>query len=437
MARILHLDEGVEHLRQHVLRNAAARIGDGHFELLAGVGGGHGHGAFRRELDRVPDKIEEDLAETVFIQQNRGHPPRAVDEFDSLLGRGQPERREDVVGEPLQQNGLRHEGHLARIHLRQVEDVVHELQERGAAGADGVERLLPLGGALAAVLQEFGIAEDGVERRPDIVAHDTEKHAPGPLGGAGPFEGPLEFGHMLGRLFALDDRPAQFGAFVLDDEDVEQTGADETAESIIGPERPGDLEDDGHRHGEAEEKHHHVPSAGGIPTAERLDEHENSHQDIKGDQRVEQEASYGAGAVTALLVEVEKTAVEDIDRQQHDIQSQKRISEPVEHPRRPAVQFQIGDDETAPCEHGGGNGDVVAHGVDVQDLRPAESREDAPPGIGQIVGEDADQEVAVLAGAAGGDQPAPGGAQIEVDDEMDRHRQKGDHGINIVLHTLA
>ena len=176
----------------------------------------------RGELDRIADQIEEELAEAMFVQHHRRHPGGPVDEFDPLAAGGQPEGGKHLVGQFRQQHRLRQQRHLPRVQFGKVEHVVHELQQRGPAGADGSERFIPFFLIFDSVLKQFGIPEDRVERRAYVVADDAEEHAAGLLRRLGAFERFLEFGHVSCRLFPLDDDLPQFGAYVLDEEDVDE-----------------------------------------------------------------------------------------------------------------------------------------------------------------------------------------------------------------------
>ena len=196
------------------------------------------------------------------------------------------------MGQP---HGFRPERHLSRVHLGKVKNVVHKLQQRRAACADGFESLVPLGLALDAELQQLGVSKNGVERGADVVADDAEEQAPRLFGRAGARKRILKLGRMLRRLFALNDCLAQFGAFALDDEYMDEATADETAERRKRRERPNDLEGDGRHHGETVQEHRQVSSTRGIPTVARLHERENRRQEVEGKQQAEGQVARGTG----------------------------------------------------------------------------------------------------------------------------------------------
>ena len=243
----------------------------------------------------------------MIIQQNRRHALGSVDELYPLPRCRHPEGREHFVRHLRQQHGLLLERHLARVDFRQVQDVVHKLQKRSAAQADGLERLFPLGLALDSALKEFGIAEYRVERRADVMAHDAEERAPGLLGRPGAGKRFLKFDSMLCSLF------------VLDDEHMEEADADETAERGKRRERPDYLKDNGRRQGDTAHEHHHAPPANGVTAANGLSEHECRNQNIVCNQKGESQVADPARIIIAIGIEIVETVGERIDSQCHDV----------------------------------------------------------------------------------------------------------------------
>ena len=94
-------------------------------------------------------------------------------DLDALLGGERAQDVADFADDPGQLDRLRPELHLARLHLREVQDVVDELQQVARALEDVAQVLLVLGrdGADLAVVHELGEADDAVERRPQLVGH--------------------------------------------------------------------------------------------------------------------------------------------------------------------------------------------------------------------------------------------------------------------------
>ena len=75
-------------------------------------------------------------------------------------------------------DGGRVQHHLARFDPGQVEDVVDQGEQMPAAVVDGRQSGgLPCGEVAAVASQQLGVADDGVERRPQLVAHLREELA--------------------------------------------------------------------------------------------------------------------------------------------------------------------------------------------------------------------------------------------------------------------
>src|SRR6185369_8942394 len=69
------------------------------------------------------------------------------------------------------------ERHLARLDLREIEDIVDQSQQMDAGGVDFFKIIdaigvVPLFGLL---LEKLAVAEDGAERRAQLVAHISQK----------------------------------------------------------------------------------------------------------------------------------------------------------------------------------------------------------------------------------------------------------------------
>ena len=214
--------------------------------------------------------------------------------------------------------------------------------------------------------QKLGVADDGVQRRADIVADIAEEHAPGLLRHTGAFERFLEFGHILG------------GLFVRDHEDMEETVADEAAERGERRKRPGDLENEGRRHRDAAHADHHGAPAYGGSSVEGFPEHENGGQEDQRHEQKERRVADEAHPVDVIGVDVEEAFVERIGRQCHEVGPQDRKPEPREDSRGLFAESKIEDDESAPDVDESDEGEKEEDRVDVQELRPAETGDDAP-----------------------------------------------------------
>src|SRR5262249_26011962 len=67
---------------------------------------------------------------------------------------------------------------MSRFDLREVEDVVDQIQQVLAAGVDGFEIFLGIDTIVSiAALEQFGKAENGIHRGADVVAHIGEEIA--------------------------------------------------------------------------------------------------------------------------------------------------------------------------------------------------------------------------------------------------------------------
>ena len=126
----------------------------------------------------------------------------------------------------------------------------------------------------------------------------------------------------------------------------------------------------------------------------------------------------------SLRIKMEKAVVEEIGRQQCNVQSQKQIPEPFKHPRLPFAKAQIGYGKMAPCENGACNGDVVEHRIDIQDFRPAKPRKKAPARIYYVIGEDTLQKPSVFVRTTCVDYHSFR-ETVRVDDQMDHHCHYG------------
>jgi hypothetical protein len=142
--------------------------------------------ALVRELDGVGQQVDEDLAHARGVAHQRLG--RAVldqvGQVQVLLQRARRHQVERVLHAAAQVEGLLLDLELADVGLRVVEDVVDDLQQRLAAGADGA-------GEVALVLrhrrvqQQRGHADHRIERRADLVAHVGQEQALGARRGLG------------------------------------------------------------------------------------------------------------------------------------------------------------------------------------------------------------------------------------------------------------
>ena len=134
--------------------------------------------ARRRELDGVRQQVEDDLPQPPLVGPNR-YLVRVEPQSRAPLPPGS--RALHACQCALQGRAQREGGevqlHLSRLDLRQVEDVVDQ-EQQVAAGLEDVLDVTELALVQLAeqlLLQELGEADDGVQRRPQLVRHVGEE----------------------------------------------------------------------------------------------------------------------------------------------------------------------------------------------------------------------------------------------------------------------
>ena len=117
------------------------------------------------------------LSRTGIADDARGHVGRDVDEdLEPLLCGADGQRLQRVADRIGQRERDRLELQLARLDLREVEDVVEDRQQRFGRALDGLEAVGLLRRELG-VERQRGHADDAVHRRADLVAHVREELA--------------------------------------------------------------------------------------------------------------------------------------------------------------------------------------------------------------------------------------------------------------------
>ena len=158
------------------------------------------------EFDGIADEIDQDLTEPPRVPGQRvGHVGRdAAGQFQAL---GVGPLREGAQGvfhghAEAERGDL--EVELARLDLREVEDVVDHRQQGVGRRLDQAQVFALLGRELR-VQHQLGHADDAVHRGPDLVAHVGQELALGPGGRLGGLLGltqpglrPLAFGDVAG-----------------------------------------------------------------------------------------------------------------------------------------------------------------------------------------------------------------------------------------------
>ncbi len=174
--------------------------------------------AFRREFHRVGEKVERDLLDRAAVGLEEQRRDDLGGELEPLvLGAGGDDAHrfgQDAVELDI----LEVELHAAGLDLRHVEDVVDHVQQEVSAVADVAAIFVIFVGAERAEhagFHDLGEADDGVERRAQLVAHIGEEFRLGLIGvfGAGFFLGVFfrELGQLLGLIFQRLLRLAQVG----------------------------------------------------------------------------------------------------------------------------------------------------------------------------------------------------------------------------------
>src|SRR5262249_31875280 len=130
------------------------------------------------ELDGVANKIDQNLRQSAAVTmawwQFRGH----LDfEGQLFVSRQRLQRAANRLGNVLNAVIRKFEFKLTGLDLRQIKHVIDESEQVFAVGLKPLEDAHHFFGWLAvcAVRHQFGIAEDGIERRAQLVAHVREE----------------------------------------------------------------------------------------------------------------------------------------------------------------------------------------------------------------------------------------------------------------------
>ncbi len=157
-------------LAQHRVIDAPARRGKADTDV---------HMALRRELDGVGEQVLEDLLQALRVADQGArqvgvemHMERQVLVFGHV-----PEVAIDGVAQAGERDLLDLDGDGAGLDLREVENVVDQVEQVGAGGVDVAGEIDLLGQEVAAgvVGQLLAEDEDGVERRAQLVRHVGEE----------------------------------------------------------------------------------------------------------------------------------------------------------------------------------------------------------------------------------------------------------------------
>ena len=126
------------------------------------------------ELDGIADEVEQHLGKAALVAMADGQIWGYVHRQGELLsGRERLDGRNDGVHDVLERVVRKIERQLTGLDFGEVEHVIDQAKQMLAVGLQALEHLAHLVRCLAVdvVENELGIAEDGVERGAQLVAH--------------------------------------------------------------------------------------------------------------------------------------------------------------------------------------------------------------------------------------------------------------------------
>ena len=138
------------------------------------------------ELDGVRQEVGEDLPQQSPVADHRVRHVgvHVVRQLDVLAVKAGRERLHQGVEALAEAERVRLDNQLAGLHLREVEDVVDDVEQRVGRLAQGVE-MLALRGGQVGLGEQLGRPDDPVEGRADLVADVGEEDALGAVGPLG------------------------------------------------------------------------------------------------------------------------------------------------------------------------------------------------------------------------------------------------------------
>ena len=187
--RAVGLGEGGKYLDLLFRRDADAGIGDREAQAHAvffacdevqvdrhlAAGGG--------ELDRVARQVGQHLAQAKHVAENEvdAGGDRGDDDFQPLVDAGEGRKIGDVVEQFGQAERCALDVEALRLDLREIEDIVEDVEQRTAGAVDLVDHFAHRRVEFLPV-EQIGEAEDRVHRRPDFVAHVGQELTLGSVG---------------------------------------------------------------------------------------------------------------------------------------------------------------------------------------------------------------------------------------------------------------
>ena len=375
-ARIGDLLERLEHPLRLLRRDPDAGVGDFEAEhdasLVAGgvIGllvrvGTERDGAAGRELHRVREEVEEDLPEPPLVGMDGGGERRR-----EVGGEGEPFRVGLDAGEggdgPEEVGEAERRGphlELARLDLGEVEHVVDEAEEVVPAPLDHVDARAVLVGEGLVAAEELGVAEDAVERCPELVAHLGEERALGTVGGLGAVARFGEGGLGPPPLFDLGLRRL-----------VEPGVGDRDRGLVRHPREEGFM-----LRGE--------PVGLGVPEDQPADDGAVAILHGRGEERAYGRMVRGHPAVGAVVAAVARVG-EDVADAEHALAGERR-AEDVGHPREGVVRERLAG-RTGESVAGVG---LIAPHLDVVEERANLGADDLAAGVDEALDESVEVEL--------------------------------------------
>ena len=167
----------LEKLREEGLRDADTGVADLDFGRAVPLAQGDAHLAvLGSELDGIGEQIPDDLLQTLGVAVDDDvSRPELAHEGDPLAVRRWLRGGNRGLDDGVHLHRFRIQAELAGEHPGHVEQVVDQLRLRPGVAFDHLQPLAPGFGQLVFAQQHLRPAEDGIERRPQLVADDGEE----------------------------------------------------------------------------------------------------------------------------------------------------------------------------------------------------------------------------------------------------------------------
>ena len=175
--RPLRLAEALEDVRQEISRDAAPVVLDDDPAVsVVLVQREADFAAARAELHRIREEVPDDLLEAIRIADDLDHVRIDLADDGDVLGfGGWPGGLEGVAHDVAEIDRREVEAQLARDDPRHVEDVLDELDLDGGVALDDLEPTRVRRARDLGTPQHPRPAEDGVQRRPELVRDDRQE----------------------------------------------------------------------------------------------------------------------------------------------------------------------------------------------------------------------------------------------------------------------